>query len=134
MYKFKQDLASAYFPDNSKKTASKRFAHEIHSNKPLMAALQATGYSRPRKSSPKNNSKSSSPSSVNLNKYPPPNTTKGETSGLALIYHLLSHHHQDINHHYLQYPHYLTLQHYHFHYQNENKFCQFLFYLYFCKK
>ena len=49
MYKFKQDLASAYFPDNSKETASKRFAHEIHSNKPLLAALQATGYSRPRK-------------------------------------------------------------------------------------
>ncbi|MCR5822736.1 MAG: DUF4248 domain-containing protein [Bacteroidales bacterium] len=62
MYKFKQDLASAYFPDNSKETASKRFAHEIHSwfacehrlnqltavsNKPLLAALQATGYSRP---------------------------------------------------------------------------------------
>ena len=48
-YQFKQDLASAYFPDNSKQTASKRFAHEIHSNKPLLAALQATGYSRPRK-------------------------------------------------------------------------------------
>ena len=65
-YQFKQDLASAYFPDNSnvapsesreslltmpslsnvtegKQTASKRFAHEIHSNKPLLAALQATG-------------------------------------------------------------------------------------------
>ena len=40
MYKFKQDLASAYFPDNSKETASKRFAHEIHSNKPLLAALR----------------------------------------------------------------------------------------------
>jgi hypothetical protein len=72
MYKFKQDLASAYFPDNSnvvpsesreslltmpslsnvtegKESASKRLAHEIHSNKPLLAALQATGYSRPRK-------------------------------------------------------------------------------------
>ena len=72
MYKFKQDLAMAYFPDHSnvapsesgeslltmpslsnvtegKETASKRFAHEIHSNKPLLAALQATGYSRPRK-------------------------------------------------------------------------------------
>jgi hypothetical protein len=48
-FMFKQDLASAYFPDNSKETASKRFAHEIHSNKPLLAALQATGYSRPRK-------------------------------------------------------------------------------------
>ncbi len=49
IYQFKQDLASAYFPDNSRETASKRFAHEIHSNKPLLAALQATGYSRPRK-------------------------------------------------------------------------------------
>lgn len=48
-YLSKQDLTSAYFPDNSKETASKRFAHEIHSNKPLLAALQTTGYSRPRK-------------------------------------------------------------------------------------
>ena len=32
-----------------KESASKRLAHEIHSNKPLMAALQATGYTRPRK-------------------------------------------------------------------------------------
>lgn len=48
-YISKQDLAMAYFPNNSKETASKRFAHEIHSNKPLLAALQATGYSRPRK-------------------------------------------------------------------------------------
>lgn len=43
---YKQDLAMAYFPDHSKESASKRFAHEIHSNKPLMAALQATGYTR----------------------------------------------------------------------------------------
>ena len=49
MYQFKQDLAMAYFPDHSKESASKRFAHEIHSNKPLLAALQATCYSRPRK-------------------------------------------------------------------------------------
>ena len=72
MYQFKQDLAMAYFPDHSnvapsesreslltmpslsnvtegKESASKRLAHEIHSNKPLMSALQATGYSRPRK-------------------------------------------------------------------------------------
>ncbi len=42
-YQSKQDLASAYFPDNSKETASKRFAHEIHSNKPLLAARQAIG-------------------------------------------------------------------------------------------
>lgn len=32
-----------------KKSASKRLANEIHSNKPLMSALQATGYTRPRK-------------------------------------------------------------------------------------
>lgn len=47
-YLSKQDLAMAYFPDRSKESASKRFAHEIHSNKPLLAALQATGYSRPQ--------------------------------------------------------------------------------------
>ena len=49
MYQLKQDLAMAYFPDHSKESASKRLANEIHSNKPLMAALQATGYTRPRK-------------------------------------------------------------------------------------
>ena len=48
-YQFKQDLASAYFPNNSKQTSSKRFAHEIHSNKPLMSALQSTNYSPQRK-------------------------------------------------------------------------------------
>ena len=46
---FKQDLATAYFPDCSKSTASKLLAREIHSNQPLMAALQATGYTRTRK-------------------------------------------------------------------------------------
>lgn len=69
---YKQDLAMAYFPHCSnvaqsecrgglptlpnqsnviedKKTASKRLANEIRSNKPLMAALQATGYTRSRK-------------------------------------------------------------------------------------
>ena len=49
MYKYKQDLAMAYFDDHSKESASKLFANEIHSNKPHLAALQATGYSRPRK-------------------------------------------------------------------------------------
>ena len=49
MFMYKQDLAAVYFPDHSKESASKRFAHEIHSNKPFMDALQATGYSRPRK-------------------------------------------------------------------------------------
>lgn len=48
-FMFKQDLAMAYFPDRSKESAGKLLAHEIHSNKPLLAALQATGYSRPRK-------------------------------------------------------------------------------------
>lgn len=47
MYMYKQDLAMAYFPDHSKESASKRFAHEIHSNKPLLAALQATHYLHP---------------------------------------------------------------------------------------
>ena len=41
-YLSKQDLASAYFPDNSKESASKRFANEIHSNKPLLDALRPT--------------------------------------------------------------------------------------------
>lgn len=44
MYQYKQDLAMAYFPDHSKESASKRFAHEIHSNKPLLDALRPTGY------------------------------------------------------------------------------------------
>ena len=39
MYKYKQDLAMAYFPDHSKESASKRFAHEIHSNKHLTISL-----------------------------------------------------------------------------------------------
>ena len=38
-FMFKQDLAMAYFPDRSKESASKRFAHELHSNKPLLAGL-----------------------------------------------------------------------------------------------
>ena len=97
-FMFKQDLAMAYFPDRSKESASKRFAHEIHSwyacehrlnqltavsNKPLLDALQATGNPErelssaklnqmkrrtpaPAKSSPQNNSKSSTPPSVHL--------------------------------------------------------------------
>ena len=79
------DLAMAYFPDHSKESASKRFTHEIHSNKPLLAALQSTGNPErelstaelnqmkrrtpaPAKSSPQNKSKSSSPSSESLEK------------------------------------------------------------------
>ena len=49
MYQFKQDLAMAYFPDRSKESAGKLLAREIHTNEPLMSALQSTGYSRPRK-------------------------------------------------------------------------------------
>ena len=49
MYQYKQDLAAAYFPDHSKESASKRFAHEIHTNRPLMSALQTTNYSPQRK-------------------------------------------------------------------------------------
>ncbi len=38
-FMFKQDLAMAYFPDRSKESAGKLLAREIHSNKPLLAAL-----------------------------------------------------------------------------------------------
>lgn len=48
-FKFKQDLAMAYFPDCSKKTASRLFAREIHGNAELMAELEATGYRRSQK-------------------------------------------------------------------------------------
>ena len=100
-YQFKQDLASAYFPDNSnvapsesreslltmpslsnvtegKKTASKRFAHEINLTPGLLDALRPTGNPerelstaekinlseeppRPKTPLPPANSKSSSP-------------------------------------------------------------------------
>ena len=49
MYKFKQDLAMAYFDGCSKKTASRLLAREINLTPGLLDALQATGYSRPRK-------------------------------------------------------------------------------------
>lgn len=39
---FKQDLAMAYFPDRSKEIAGKLLAREIHTNRPLMSALQST--------------------------------------------------------------------------------------------
>ena len=48
-FKFKQDLAMAYFPDCSKKTASRLFAREIHGNAELMAELETTGYRRSQK-------------------------------------------------------------------------------------
>ena len=44
MYKFKQDLAMAYFPDCSKKTASRLFAREINLTPGLLDALKSTGY------------------------------------------------------------------------------------------
>ncbi len=69
MYKFKQDLAMAYFPDHSKESAGKLLAREIHTNEPLMSALQSTNYPPPNaNSSPQNKSKSSSPSSESLEK------------------------------------------------------------------
>lgn len=49
MYKFKQDLAMAYFDGCSKKTASRLLAREIHGNAELMAELEATGYRRSQK-------------------------------------------------------------------------------------
>lgn len=48
-FMFKQDLAMAYFPDCSKKTASRLFAREIHGNAELMAELETTGYRRSQK-------------------------------------------------------------------------------------
>lgn len=48
-FKFKQDLSMAYFPDCSKKTASRLFAREIHTHAALMAELGATGYRRSQK-------------------------------------------------------------------------------------
>lgn len=44
MYKFKQDLAMAYFDGCSKKTASRLLAREINLTPGLLNALQATGY------------------------------------------------------------------------------------------
>ena len=49
MYKFKQDLAMAYFDGCSKKTASRLLAREINLTPGLLDALRPTGYSRPRK-------------------------------------------------------------------------------------
>ena len=43
-YQFKQDLAMAYFPDCSKKTASRLFAREINLTPGLLDALLTTGY------------------------------------------------------------------------------------------
>jgi hypothetical protein len=44
MYKFKQDLAMAYFDGCSKKTASRLLAREINLTPGLLDALKATGY------------------------------------------------------------------------------------------
>ena len=48
-YTSKQTLAMAYFPDRSKESAGKLLAREIHTNRPLMSALQSTNYSPHRK-------------------------------------------------------------------------------------
>ena len=48
-YISKQTLAMAYFPDRSKESAGKLLAREIHTNRPLMSALQSTNYSPQRK-------------------------------------------------------------------------------------
>lgn len=61
MYKFKQDLAMAYFDGCSKKTASRLLAREINLTPGLLDALRPTGYRPPRNASPPANSKSSSP-------------------------------------------------------------------------
>lgn len=44
MYKFKQDLAMAYFDGCSKKTASRLLAREINLTPGLLDALRPTGY------------------------------------------------------------------------------------------
>lgn len=44
MYKFKQDLAMAYFDGCCKKTASRLLAREINLTPGLLDALKATGY------------------------------------------------------------------------------------------
>ncbi|MCR5039613.1 MAG: DUF4248 domain-containing protein [Bacteroidales bacterium] len=44
MYKFKQDLAMAYFDGCSKKTASRLLAREINLTPGLLEALRPTGY------------------------------------------------------------------------------------------
>lgn len=44
MYQFKQDVAMAYFPDCSKKTASRLLACEINLTPGLLDALKSTGY------------------------------------------------------------------------------------------
>lgn len=48
-YQFKQDLAMAYFDGCSKKTASRLFARELHTNSALMADLQAAHYVKSQK-------------------------------------------------------------------------------------
>ena len=82
MYKFKQDLAMAYFDGCSKKTASRLLAREIILTPGLLDALRPTGNPErelstaeknqlkrrtapPKNASPPANSKSSSPSSAN---------------------------------------------------------------------
>lgn len=48
-YKFKQDLAQVYFEGYDQEVARRLLAREIHSNAPLMAELEATGYRRSQK-------------------------------------------------------------------------------------
>ena len=44
MYKFKQDLAMAYFDGCSKRTAGRLLAREINLTPGLLDALKSTGY------------------------------------------------------------------------------------------
>ena len=46
---FKQDLAQVYFEGYDQEVARRLLAREIHSNAPLMAELEATGYHRSQK-------------------------------------------------------------------------------------
>ncbi|MCR5066410.1 MAG: DUF4248 domain-containing protein [Bacteroidales bacterium] len=48
-FMFKQDLAQVYFEGYDQEVARRLLAREIHSNAPLMAELEATGYRRSQK-------------------------------------------------------------------------------------
>ena len=144
MYQFKQDLAMAYFPHCSKKTASRLLAREINLT-PGLLFCSPLRYRNihwmfllpPSHRLPPPSETPLTPPAPNplllprrtVNKYPP-NTTKGEMVNLALNHYL--YHHHDIPHHHLQHQH-LHLFHYqHLHQKNENKFCQYYFYMYLC--
>ena len=48
-YLYKYDLARAYFPNVSPRTAARLFRREVQHCRPLWQALQASGYSHSQK-------------------------------------------------------------------------------------